>query len=74
METKQEKAPESFKISGDWGAQSKQLKAKFSQLTDSDLKFETGKEEELLTRVATKLGKKREDVISIIQQGQAAKA
>lgn len=74
METKQDKAPESFKISGDWEVQSKKLKAKFSQLTDSDLKFETGKEEELLTRVATKLGKKREDVISIIQQAQPVKA
>ncbi len=59
---------ESFKITGDWVQQSVQLKEKFNQLTDSDLKFETGKENELLKRVETRLNKKREEVINIINK------
>ena len=61
---------ESFKISGDWTKQSAQLKDKFSQLPDSELKFEPGKENELLQRVETKLNKKRDEVINIINKCQ----
>lgn len=71
MDTTQNKTPEDFKITGNWDIQSKKLKEKFSQLTDADLKFETGKENELLTRVETRLNKKREEVINIIKKGQA---
>ncbi len=63
-----DKKTESFKISGDWTKQSEQLKDKFSQLTDSDLKFEPGKENELLQRVETRLNKKRDEVINIINK------
>jgi uncharacterized protein YjbJ (UPF0337 family) len=73
MEKKQMKSTEAFKISKNWDAQSKQLKAKFSQLTDSDLKFEPGKENELLGRVESKLNKKRDEVINIIKNVQAEK-
>ena len=61
---------ETFKITGNWDVQSKQLKEKFSQLTDADLKFETGKENELLSRVETRLNKKRDEVINIIKKTQ----
>jgi len=40
------------------------LKEKYSQLTDADLKFEAGKENELLGKVETKLNKKREEVLA----------
>jgi len=63
-----------FKMTGDWAAQSKELKGKFSQLTDSDLKFEPGKENDLLKRVETRLNKKRDEVINIIKKVQPAKA
>lgn len=68
--TNSENKTESFKISGDWNKQSQQLKEKFNQLTDSDLKFEPGKENELLQRVETRLNKKREEVINIINKSQ----
>lgn len=74
MDNTHNKTPETFKVTGDWDAQAKQLKEKFSQLTDADLKFEHGKEEELLTRVETRLNKNREEVINIIKKGQPAKA
>lgn len=72
MEATENKSGATFKVTGNWETQSKALKAKFSQLTDSDVKFETGKEEELLTRLETKLSKNREDVISLIKKGQLA--
>jgi len=73
MDTKQNKPGEPFKVTGNWAVQSKLLKEKFSQLTDADLKFEIGKENELLTRVETRLKKKREEVINIIKKGQPVK-
>lgn len=73
MENSQKMSNETFKISGDWSAQSKQLKEKFAQLTDADLNFEAGKESELLSRVELRLKKNREDVINIIKNIQTEK-
>jgi hypothetical protein len=67
------KKNEDFKVNGNWDTQAKLLKEKFSQLTDADLKFEIGKEEDLLKRIETRLKKKREEVINIISKGQPAK-
>jgi hypothetical protein len=39
---------------------------KYPQLTDADLKFEPGKESELLSRLESRLKKTREEVISLI--------
>ena len=71
MDTTPNRNNDVFKITGNWDEQSKGLKEKFSQLTDSDLKFETGKEKELLERVATKLNKKPEEVMNIINKGKS---
>ena len=73
MDTTKNKNTEAFKVIGNWDAQSKELRQKYSQLTDSDVKFETGKEEELLTRLGTRLSKKREEVITILRQEQTEK-
>jgi len=70
MESKANKGTEVFKISGDWKRQADSLKAKFPQLTDADLKFESGREDDLLKRVEARLHKKREEVINIIKKGQ----
>ena len=73
MDTTPNRNNDVFKITGNWDEQSKGLKEKFSQLTDSDLKFETGKEKELLDRLGTRLNKKTEEVINIIKKGQTGK-
>ena len=73
METTAKKQNESFKIKGNWDVQSKELKKKYPKLTDSDLKFETGKEEQLLKSVQSRLGKTREEVINIINELQPEK-
>ena len=67
MESKTNKGTEVFKISGDWQRQADNLKDKFPQLTDSDLKFESGREDDLLERVETSLHKKRTEGINVIK-------
>lgn len=62
------KSPETFIIAGKWEEQSKNLKKEFSQLTDSDLKFEKGKETELLERLSGKLRKNKEEVIRLLKK------
>lgn len=64
----QDKKP-AFKITN-WNDSSKKLKEQFSQLTESDLKFETGKEEDLLKRLENRLNKKRPEVIDLINKHQ----
>jgi len=69
MSNQEVKVQPEFKVTGNWNEQSKVLKSKFSQLTDADLKFEAGKENEMLTRIESRLNKKREEVINIINKG-----
>ena len=64
---------DAFKVTGNWKSLSKNLKAKHAQLTESDLKFETGKEEDLIKRIETRLHKKREEVILLLNNAQLAK-
>ncbi|AZA54667.1 hypothetical protein [Chryseobacterium sp. G0201] len=57
-----------FKIIGNWAVNSRLLKNKFSQLTDFDLKFDEGKEIDLLDRVGNRLRKNREEVMDLIRE------
>jgi uncharacterized protein YjbJ (UPF0337 family) len=49
-----------------WEEQKKHLKQKFSALTDTDLLFLKGKEEEMITRLQIKFGKTRQELYQII--------
>jgi hypothetical protein len=60
-----------FTINGKWEEQSKNLKAKFEHLTDGDLRFEPGKENEMLKSVEARLYKTRDEVISIIKKNES---
>jgi len=44
------------------------LKQKYGQLTDDDLSFAEGKEDELLGRLQQKLGKSKEDLRAEIEK------
>jgi len=72
MEIRTNKNSEPLKISGDWSQQADSLKEKFPQLTDSDLKFETGRENELVKRIELRLHKKKEEIINILRKVQSA--
>ena len=73
MDTIQNNNGTPFTITGNWYLQAKLLKAQFSQLTNDDLKFETGNEDDLLCRMETRLNKNREEVIEIIKESQPEK-
>jgi hypothetical protein len=66
MDNLKKSTSELFKVTGNWELQSKALKVKFPNLTDSDLKFETGRESALLSRIRIRLKKKRQEVINML--------
>ncbi len=68
------KSKDEFKVTGNWNEQAKMLKEKYAQLTDADLKFEAGKENDLLFRIASRINKKRDEVINILKKCQTVKA
>ncbi len=49
-------------LKGSWNEVKGKLKQKYAQLTDDDLQFAEGKEDELIGRLQQKLGRTREDV------------
>jgi uncharacterized protein YjbJ (UPF0337 family) len=57
-----------FTIKGNWNEISGKLKQQFADLTDDDLLFKEGKEEELLGRLQQKLGKTKEELRKLISK------
>jgi uncharacterized protein YjbJ (UPF0337 family) len=55
-------------IKGNWGETKDKLKVKFPTLTDSDLRYEKGKKDEMLAKLQVKLGKTKEDLEKIIAE------
>ena len=53
-------------LKGNWNEIKGKLKQKFAMLTDSDLLFLEGKQDELLGRLQAKLGKTNEEIKKII--------
>jgi uncharacterized protein YjbJ (UPF0337 family) len=51
-----------LELKGSWNEVKGKLKQKYAQLTDDDLAFAEGKEDELLGRLQQKLGKSKEDL------------
>jgi hypothetical protein len=73
METTQKKTIGNFKITGNFNSVSKKLKEKYPQLTEADLKFETGKENEMISRLEKRLNKNHEEVVAILNKMQLEK-
>lgn len=53
---------------GSWNETKGKLKRKFATLTDSDMLFIDGKQEEMLGRLQVKLGKTKEEVKKILKE------
>ncbi len=53
-------------IKGNWNEVAGKLKQQFANLTDNDLLFKEGKEEELLGRLQKKLGKSKEEIRNLL--------
>lgn len=70
MQAKKNIKPEHYKVTGDWGRQSSFLQEQYPELTDDDLEFEEGKEDELIRRLEIRLNKNHDEVVKIITKGQ----
>jgi len=54
------------KLKGNWNVIMGSLKQKYAKLTDDDLAYEEGKEDELLGRLQKKVGDTKENLKSFI--------
>lgn len=56
-----------LELKGDWNILKGKLKQKWAQLTDDDLQYLEGKQEELLGRIQKRTGETREAVAAYIR-------
>ena len=59
---------EKLKIKGTWNEMKGKLKQKYGELTDDDLTFAEGKEDELYGRLQKKLGKTKDEIRKEIEE------
>ncbi|WMX17319.1 MULTISPECIES: CsbD family protein [unclassified Aureispira] len=52
----------SDKVKGNWKQVKGKMKQRYAQLTDNDLMYEKGKEDEMLGRLQQKLGKSKQEI------------
>ena len=57
---------DALKIKGNWYQMKGLIKKKYANLTDDDLMFVAGKEEELLGKLQKKTGKTRDEIVTFI--------
>ena len=60
-----------LEIKGDWNILKGQLKQRWAKLTDDDLAYVDGKQDELLGRIQKRTGETREKVESTIREFNA---
>ncbi len=51
-----------LKLKGNWNEVKGKIKKQYADLTDNDLLYEEGKDDELLGRIQQKIGKSKEEV------------
>ena len=56
-----------LELKGTWNETKGKLKEKYGQLSDDDLKYAEGQEEQLIGRLQKKLGKSRDEVVKEIK-------
>lgn len=56
-----------LQFKGSWNEIKGKLKQKYAQLTDDDLKYAEGKDDELIGKLQQKLGKTAEEVRHILE-------
>ena len=57
-----------LRIKGNWNEVAGKLKQKYANLTDDDLLFKEGKEDELVGRLQKKIGKTKEEIRDLIEK------
>ncbi len=61
-----------LEIKGDWNIIKGKLKQKWAKLTDDDLQFAQGKQDELLGRIQKRTGETREAVEKAVQEASSS--
>lgn len=56
-----------LEFQGAWNDVKGKIKQKYAHLTDDDLKYEEGKDDELLGKLQTKIGKGRDELVKWIK-------
>ena len=56
-----------LKMKGDWNQTKGKIKQAYGDLSDDDLKYEEGKDDELVGRLQKKIGKTKDEVIKWIE-------
>lgn len=57
-----------LKLKGTWNELKGKAKQQYADLTDDDLLYEEGKEDELIGRIQKKTGKARDEVVNWLNQ------
>jgi len=61
-----------LEIKGDWNITKGKLKQKWAKLTDDDLQFAEGKQEELLGRIQKRTGETREAIEKALKDASSS--
>jgi uncharacterized protein YjbJ (UPF0337 family) len=56
-----------MKLKGNWNEIKGKMKQKYASLTDDDLMYDEGKDDELLGRIQKKIGQSKDEVIKWIE-------
>jgi len=59
--------PNSEEIKGNWNEMKGKLKQKYAELTEDDLLFEEGKDDEMWGKLQQKLGKTKKEILSLFE-------
>jgi uncharacterized protein YjbJ (UPF0337 family) len=55
-----------LRIKGNWNQIKGKIKQKWGELTDDDLRYEEGRDDELIGRIQERTGRRREEIIDYI--------
>ena len=59
--------PNSTEIKGAWNEMKGKLKQKYAELTEDDLTYEEGKDDEMWGKLQQKLGKTKKEIMSLFE-------
>tara|TARA_R110002124_G_scaffold105414_2_gene256222 strand:+ start:1721 stop:1903 length:183 start_codon:yes stop_codon:yes gene_type:complete len=59
--------PNSEEIKGNWNEMKGKLKQNYAELTEDDLLFEEGKDDEMWGKLQQKLGKTKKEILSLFE-------
>lgn len=59
--------PNSTEIKGNWNELKGKIKQKYAELTDDDLTYEEGKDDEMWGKLQQKIGKTKKEILSLLE-------